>query len=302
MPPPHAKDGRDGMGDKLKEVKMDKKAKLAYAKSVDGEKKTVTAYVSTYEWDRTLEKFAPGAWDLTNYLKNPVVLWAHDQHNPPIGRAVEIKEDANGLMAVAEFDTASERGAEIFGLYERGFLNAFSVGFIPKNQIMEQVPGQSSKGVVWTEAELLEFSAVSIPANPGAVIGREVAELAIKCLGETSVTKSADGATFLVGVPELEKVEKPAEERLEKSLEQLITLARVVKGKPIDKSKLALVGTATSLLNEIITDNDVVPAEEIATLHNVVKELAEVVGNLNPDSDAIVQKTLANIEKALSVN
>ena len=72
-----------------------------------------------------------------------------------------------------------------------------------------------------------------------------------------------------------------------------------MKGRPIDKSKLALVGTATSLLNEIITDNDQVPAEDIEKLHNVVKELAHVVGSLNPDSEAIVNKTLENISKAL---
>lgn len=279
---------------------MDKKAKLAYAKSVDAEKKTVTAYVSTYEWDRTMEKFAPGAWDLENYKKNPVILWGHDGSKPPIGRAIDIKEDANGLIAVAEFDTESERGAEIFGLYERGFLNAFSVGFIPKAQALENIPEQGTKGTVWTEAELLEFSAVSIPANPGAMITREIAEMAIKCLGDASVTKGADGETFLVSSPEINAtVEKEPEERLAKSLEQLITLARVVKGKPIDKSKLALVGTATSLLNEIITDNDQVPAEDIEKLHNVVKELAHVVGSLNPDSEAIVKKTLENISKAL---
>lgn len=279
---------------------MDKKAKLAYAKSVDAEKKTVTAYVSTYEWDRTMEKFAPGAWDLENYKKNPVILWGHDGSKPPIGRAIDIKEDANGLIAVAEFDTESERGAEIFGLYERGFLNAFSVGFIPKAQALENIPEQGTKGTVWTEAELLEFSAVSIPANPGAMITREIAEMAIKCLGDASVTKGADGETFLVSSPEINStVEKEPEERLAKSLEQIITLARVVKGKPIDKSKLALVGTATSLLNEIITDNDQVPAEDIEKLHNVVKELAHVVGSLNPDSEAIVNKTLENISKAL---
>jgi len=279
---------------------MDKKAKLAYAKSVDAEKKTVTAYVSTYEWDRTMEKFAPGAWDLENYKKNPVILWGHDGSKPPIGRAIDIKEDANGLIAVAEFDTESERGAEIFGLYERGFLNAFSVGFIPKAQALENIPEQGTKGTVWTEAELLEFSAVSIPANPGAMITREIAEMAIKCLGDASVTKGADGETFLVSSPEINStVEKEPEERLAKSLEQIITLARVVKGRPIDKSKLALVGTATSLLNEIITDNDQVPAEDIEKLHNVVKELAHVVGSLNPDSEAIVNKTLENISKAL---
>lgn len=278
---------------------MEHKQKLAYAKSVDAEKKLVTAYVSTYEWDRTLEKFSPGAWDLTNYKKNPIVLWGHDGSNPPIGRAVDIKEDENGLVAITEFDTATERGAEIFGLYERGFLNAFSVGFIPKNHLVEQIPDQNTKGIVWTEAELLEYSAVSIPANPGAIIGREIAELAIKCLGEGSITKGvgAEGTTFLVNAFN-EQVRGPVE-KLENSLEQIITLARIVKGQPLDKSKLSLIGTATALLNEIITEHDEVSPEEIAKLHNVIKELASVVGSINPMSEAIVKRTIANVSKAL---
>lgn len=276
---------------------MEQKQKLAYAKSVDPEKKLVTAYVSTYEWDRTLEKFSPGAWDLSNYKKNPIVLWGHDGSNPPIGRAVDIKEDENGLIAITEFDTASERGAEIFGLYERGFLNAFSVGFIPKNHMLEPVPSQNTKGIVWTEAELLEYSAVSIPANPGAIVGRELAELAIKCLGEGSITRGNDGTTFLVNSFN-EPVRGPIE-RLESSLEQLITLARVVKGQPLDKSKLSLIGTATSLLNEIIIEHDEIPPDEIVKLHNVIKELASVVGAINPMSESIVKRTIANVSKAL---
>lgn len=278
---------------------MEKKSKLAYAKSVDSGKKTVTAYVSTYEWDRTQEKFAPGAWDLENYKKNPIVLWGHDGSNPPIGRAIDIREDELGLLAVAEFDTESERGAEIFGLFERGFLNAFSVGFIPKAHMMEPLPDQASKGVVWTEAELLEFSAVSIPANPGAVIGREVADLAIKCLGAWSVSKSAEGDTYVVNPVELAAPAEPAA-KLEASLGQLITLARIVKGQPLDQSKLALIGTATSVLNEIVAENDVVAPEELEKLHNVVKELGDVVRGIRPDAEAIVEKTLEGIAKALS--
>lgn len=278
---------------------MQKKSKLAYAKSVDSGKKTVTAYVSTYEWDRTNEKFAPGAWDLENYKKNPIVLWGHDGSNPPIGRAIDIREDESGLLAVAEFDTESERGSEIFGLFERGFLNAFSVGFIPKAQVLEPLPDASTKGVVWTEAELLEFSAVSIPANPGAVIGRDVAEMAIKCLGENSVSKSAEGDTYVVNPMELAAPAEPAA-KLEASLGQIITLARVVKGQPLDQSKLALIGTATAVLNEIVAEHDVVAPDDLVKLHNVVKELGEVVRGIRPDADAIVGKTLEGIAKALA--
>jgi len=278
---------------------VEKKAKLAYAKSVDSAKKTVTAYVSTYEWDRTDEKFAPGAWDLTNYKKNPIVLWGHDGSNPPIGRAIDVREDEFGLLAVAEFDTESARGAEIFGLFERGFLNAFSVGFIPKAHMMEPLPDQVSKGVVWTEAELLEFSAVSIPANPGAVIGRDLAEMAIKCLGAGAVTKSADGDAYVVNPVELADAPSGNAEKLEASLGQLITLARIVKGQPLDTSKLSLIGTATSVLNEMVAAHEVVAPEELEKLHNVVKELGEVVATLSPANDAVLDRLMANIAKAL---
>lgn len=277
---------------------MEKKKKLAYAKSVDNEKKTVTAYVSTYEWDRTDEKFAPGAWDLENFKKNPVVLWGHDGSNPPIGRAIDIKEDEKGLLAVAEFDVESERGAEIFGLYERGFLNAFSVGFIPKAHTVEPIPDRNTKGVVWTNSELLEFSAVSIPANPGAVIGRELAEIAIKCLGDGAVTKTEDGGEFIVSPFVEKKAEETPEAKMESAVNELIKMARVVKGKPLDKSKLALLGTATAVLNEIVAEQEANP-EDVERLHNVVKELAGVVTEANASTEVLVGKLLANIEKAL---
>jgi hypothetical protein len=143
----------------------------------------------------------------------------------------------------------------------------------------------------------LEYSAVSIPANPGAIVGRDLAEMAIKCLGEGAITKGADGTTFLVNT--FSEPTRGPVEKLEASLEQLITLARIVKGQPLDKAKLSLVGTATALLNEIITEHDEVSPEEIGKLHNVIKELASVVGAINPDSEAIVKRTIANVSKAL---
>ena len=116
---------------------MDKKIKASYVKSIDAEKKTIQAYVSTYEWDRTEERFIRGAWDLENFKKNPVVLWGHNMHEVPIGKNIELLEDDKGLLATTQFDDKSEKAMAIFSLYERGFLNAFSVGFIRKNLVME---------------------------------------------------------------------------------------------------------------------------------------------------------------------
>jgi len=292
------------------------KKKMAYAKAVDADKKTVTAYVSTFGWDRTLERFEKGAWDLENFKKNPVVLWGHDGSSPPIGRAIDVVEDENGLLATTEFDVASEKGAEIFGLFQRGFLNAFSVGFIPKRMQLENVEGSQDKGIVFVDAELLEYSAVSIPANPGAVIGRELAELAIKALGPTSVSKVNEDS-FLVTppIPEVkaapatepakeevvvEKAAEPAQgQDLEAALKQIITIARVVKGNPLDENKRKLLGTAAALLNEAISESNVdMDPEMIKDMGQVVDSLANLVKVLNPDIETLVQKTIEQIRKA----
>src|SRR5207249_12058254 len=54
-----------------------------------------------------------------------------------------------------------------YGLYRGGFLNAVSVGFIP----LRWENGSQEKGYrrKFLEQELLEVSAVSIPANPNAL-------------------------------------------------------------------------------------------------------------------------------------
>jgi len=54
-----------------------------------------------------------------------------------------------------------------YGLYKGGFLNAVSVGFIP----IRWDNGSQDKGYrrKFLEQELLEVSAVSIPANPNAL-------------------------------------------------------------------------------------------------------------------------------------
>jgi nucleoside-triphosphatase THEP1 len=68
----------------------------------------------------------------------------------------------------------------------------------------------------------------------------------------------------------------------------------------LDQSKLALIGTATAVLNEIVAEHDVVAPDDLGKLHNVVKELGEVVRGIHPDADAIVGKTLEGIAKALA--
>ncbi len=102
-----------------------------------------------------------GRWDLGNYRANPVVLWAHDymgQH-PPIGRA-DVAVENGRLMARVTFDDADPFAAAIAAKYERGFLNAVSVGWDTS-----EVDGR-------THYELLDVSAVPVPGDPDALMER----------------------------------------------------------------------------------------------------------------------------------
>ena len=143
-------------------------------KGINSKARTIRAYASTNAWDRYGERFEPRAFEqgLENFKKNPVVLFAHDYSNEPIGKVVEYEFDDKGLILVMKFANTPQ-AERIFSLYEGGFMSAFSVGFKPLEIAFEErVKGSGEMGAVFVRAELLENSAVPVPANPEAVVIR----------------------------------------------------------------------------------------------------------------------------------
>ncbi|MGJ4888935.1 HK97 family phage prohead protease [Bradyrhizobium sp. HKCCYLRH3099] len=110
------------------------------------------------------------AWDLANYLTNPVFLWAHDSGDLPIGRVIEI-EDRQGLLtgAVEYADADLHPFADtVFRLVKANYLNATSVSWNPlkwKFSTDKARPG----GIDFDLVDLLEISQVPVPALPGAL-------------------------------------------------------------------------------------------------------------------------------------
>lgn len=156
----------------------------AAVKGIDAQARTIRAYTSTNAWDRYGERFEADAFKsgLANYLNNPVILFAHDYSSPPIAKAIAHEFDEKGLILVMKFAN-TPKAEEVFALYEGGFMSAFSVGFRPlEYRFEEREPGVS--GVVFVKAELLENSAVPVPANPEAVV--------IKGLSGKTMTLSPD--------------------------------------------------------------------------------------------------------------
>lgn len=143
---------------------------------VDDEERTVTAVISTDMVDRDGEVLLPKGADFEQYLKNPVVQWAHSYGDPPIARTLWITKGRKQITAKAQFaDTVF--ADEIYQLYKKNFLSAFSVGFLPakdgshapKPEEIKRRPELAEASRIYDKWELLEFSAVPVPANPEAL-------------------------------------------------------------------------------------------------------------------------------------
>jgi len=145
-------------------------------KSVD--ERALTVVITTRTVDRDGEVIDPKGAELSNYEKNPVVLWAHDYKSPPIGRCLWLRQTKDNIKAKVQF-AETQFADEIYRLYKDGYLRAWSIGFIPKE--WEDGDGEKTPKRTYKKWELLEFSAVPVPANPEALtLAVQNGELALK--------------------------------------------------------------------------------------------------------------------------
>jgi HK97 family phage prohead protease len=124
--------------------------------------------------DRYEEIISATGWRLENYRRNPVFQNAHQYGDVifTLGKAllteVRLEGPRRVLFQRIEFATAVNPMARIaYGLYQGKFLHAVSVGFIPLRWEMGSEGSDYRRKFV--EQELLEVSAVGIPANPEAL-------------------------------------------------------------------------------------------------------------------------------------
>lgn len=175
----------------------DTKAAIAETRSApDSDAGTFEAIITTENLDRYQEVISLEGWELEHYRSNPVVLWGHDHHQLPIGIATSIDIVDGKMVAKGKF-APHPFAQQIRQLYDLGVVRATSVGFIEKER----------EGNLITKAELLEFSFVSVPANPYALStlvksGVSVNDMVTK--GIMFVEKDADPT-----IPE-EKPEEPS--------------------------------------------------------------------------------------------
>ena len=193
------------------------------------------------------------AWRTKNFAANPVALWAHKDTELPIGHWRDLKiesmpEGDPALFGDLHFASAEyEFAATVEKLYRSGALNAVSVRWTPLDyERMED----GSNGIVFTDVDLLEVSAVPVPADPDAI--------------------AVAAQRGIVTPDELEKFEA----RLGSSSEILILGSEIIVDKEQERAT-----------EEVV---EVVEAEEVEVEEQRAEEVAEDVVVAEESSDDVV--------------
>ncbi len=151
--------------------------------SLKRDKRTIQHEASNEGQDRMGDVISVKGWDLANFSLNPLLLWAHQKDQPPIGRVVEARKarleggSRKALLSTSKFhDEEKNPFAEmIWKMVADGDLPAVSVGFLALDVLRPKSPeeavelGVGEYGVKFVTQELLELSVVTVPAKADAV-------------------------------------------------------------------------------------------------------------------------------------
>ena len=124
----------------------------------------IRSVISTSDPDRVGDVVVPaGLRNRDEFLKNPVVLWAHQRSMPPIGVCKSLDVQPDRIVAETQFAKGVPFAEDVFRLYAQGILRAWSIGFVPRRAM------PTRRGQRIDEWDLLEYSAVPVPENPAAL-------------------------------------------------------------------------------------------------------------------------------------
>ena len=139
----------------------------------------ITVTASTTELDRYNTIFNQD-WDLSAFLRNPVILHMHDQWcNLPIGRGENIRVEGSGPSAVLicdiVFDMDDETAVKIYNKYKNNFMSAVSIRGRPRkvtrrNELPEEHWAFGETGLFYSKNRLVEISTVILGGNTEAIV------------------------------------------------------------------------------------------------------------------------------------
>ena len=159
--------------------RMCDKVKLDYHPGY--EKRVIERITTTEAPDRYGDIVRAKGANIESYKKNPVVMFAHNHSDAPIGKSIKLWMDSptkswrsQDLHFGDELD-ASGYYEYLFKMVASGAMPGGSIGFMPNEVKSDHTPteremlGLGRFGVEYLGWDYLEHSACSIPANPEAL-------------------------------------------------------------------------------------------------------------------------------------
>jgi len=140
-------------------------------KAINEKTREVAHLITNATVDRAGDSIDPTGADVSNYLRNPVVMADHAYGIDGIigtSQAVEITKD--GIFARTKFHDKTQLARDAWELVKAGVAKAWSVGFRPTEHESIKDDKGVFKGFRFKKWELLEYSLVAIPANPDIVM------------------------------------------------------------------------------------------------------------------------------------
>src|SRR5208283_1995932 len=131
--------------------------------------RSVTAILSDESVALDMHVIKTAGIDTTDYMKNPVVPFAHNTNAPPVAKMTSVEKRGPLLIGTMEFATADqyEFADTVYRLIRGRFLNAVSISWFPTKY--ERAKNRDRPdGVNFLECKLLECSIVPVPANSNA--------------------------------------------------------------------------------------------------------------------------------------
>ena len=189
-------------------------------KEVDDDDRTITSVITTDKVDRDAEVVVTQGLSFDDFNKNPVVLFMHNQMQL-VGKALWVKASKGEVRAKTQF-AQTPLAEEVFQLIKQGILKGVSIGMDYATMQRRDLTEQDVKGrpdwagarAVIEKATVLEFSFVSIPANPDALVQAEKSGLV--CLTKSyfrdmqpvTVRRSVRGTVKRSAIARPQRVEK----------------------------------------------------------------------------------------------
>jgi len=266
-------------------VKYQDKEVFAYdktgsVKAISRETRTLTIIGTDETKDRDGDIISIKGWQMDNFLKNPVFLYAHNYSSVPIGSATKIikRKNPGRLEFVEKFPTEGlyPFADMIFELFNEKILNASSVGFIPTEwEPVETADAgknsddmMGSRGRRYLKQELLELSACPVPSNPNALQNsikfmksHSADEIALLMSGQQDFSIKRDEVLGELEGKEIEFIDEdeiksfvPANYEVTKEEEEELITAKGAfeegKSIPVEETEEAKTGAVLNLKNK----------------------------------------------------